>query len=102
MLDTVALLCFNGIMDRERKAKRTARYCQIADLSQADFNRAAPLIPADVLPGSGAEDGWVWGIREVRLHPDWDSPRDPGMGGGVYSEACKGFRAAILNVAVRP
>ena len=62
-------------------------------LTQADFDAASPFIPDDVPPGSAYEDAWVYGVREARIHPTWESPSDPNCGGGFYANIVKGFQA---------
>lgn len=59
--------------------------------SREILSRIGPFIPEDILPGSGAADGWIYGWLGAERGDT--SPRDMGMGGGVYSSTVRGFNA---------
>lgn len=60
-------------------------------LQQEDYLAADPHIPQAVMPGSGEEDGYVYGIKQAL---EGKNLIDPGLGGSFMSAAGKGFAAA--------
>jgi hypothetical protein len=65
---------------------------KVIKLTPADMKAARPYIPSSVMPGSGEEIGYVYGVRDA--FSGKPEPSDPNLGGAIQVAINKGFRAA--------